>query len=251
MTLIKSVGIFFIYCIWNIIGILIILFLFPVLDYFIGNYNFSYWLRWLVLGVWFVLPPFIKLILNRKKKPKSVNVEELTLDDKYSNYSPVELLNQGLIFLSRGSFEDAIDVFEKGIRKDSDNFELHFRKGKAFMALEYYENALECYEIAFDLNPEYSLILSNIEIVQYKLSKHSLPEDLQNELVDLIEDFYEYDEPSMIWNYNGAQLQMLGELISAYNYYKKALQINRKNLYAKRNIKRLRKIRMKEYEFSL
>lgn len=250
MTLLKLKGSFFIYCVWFIIGYLISIFLFPFLLYFIGNFNISFWLTSLVLGIWVLLYFFIKSIIKRKKKA-NVNVEEWTLDDKFSNTGPAELLNQGLVFLSRGSFEDAINTFEKGIRIDSNNFELHFKKGKAFMALGYYEKALECYKIALNLNPDDSVILSNLKIAQYKLSKETPPEDLYKDLTELMEESYEYKEPTKIWNHEGAQLQMLGEFESAYNYYKKALEFKKKNLYAKRNLKRLRKIRMNQYEFSL
>lgn len=253
MTFLKSIGFYIIYCVWIIIGFLVSPFLFPFFSYSTGNFNLSYWLTFLVMGIWYILPPFIKLIIIMSKKAKCVymNVEEMTLDNKFSNLGPAELLGVGFAFLSRGSFEDAIDAFEKGLRIDSNNFELHFRKGKAFMALGYFENALECYEIALNLNPDDSVILSNIKIAQYKLSKEAPQDELYKDLTESMEEFYEYEEPSMVWNFEGVQLQMLGEFKGANNYYKKALKIKKKNLYAIRNLKRLRKIRMKQYEFSL
>ena len=253
MTFLKSIGFFIIYCVWIIIGFLISTFLLPLISYSTGNSNLSFWLKSLFIGMWYMLPPFIKLIILMSKKAKCVyvNVEEMTLDNKFSNLGPPELLSVGVAFLSRGSFEDAIDAFEKGLRIDSNNFELHFRKGKAFMALGYFKNALECYKIALNLNPDDSAILSNIKIAQYKLSREAPQDELYKDLTESMEEFYEYKEPSMVWNFEGVQLQMLGEFRSAKDYYKKALKIKKKNLYAIRNLKRLWKIRMKHYEFSL
>jgi tetratricopeptide (TPR) repeat protein len=250
MKLLKLLGYCFIYVLWIIIGFLIALFIPYYIFYISKNSNITFWLSFLVLGIWFLPPPFIKVIY-KKKKVKTVNVEEWNLDAKFSNLNSAELLNQGLIFLSRGSFEDAIDTFEKGLRKEPNDFKLHFRKGKAFMALGFYEKALECYKFALNLNPDDSVILSNVKITEYKISKESFPDELDKSLTELIEELYDYEEPSMIWNQEGTQLQMLGEFKDAKNYYKKAIKINKKNLYARRNLKRLRKISMNLYEFSL
>jgi len=64
-----------------------------------------------------------------------------------------ELLKKGRDLLAKGLFEQALSHFEQAVLLDQNNAESWNQKGAALRSLGRYDEALECFNKAFEINP--------------------------------------------------------------------------------------------------
>jgi tetratricopeptide (TPR) repeat protein len=153
---------------------------------------------------------------------------------------------KGIELITRGDFEDGIEVFKKAISINPSDAEAWFRKGKAHMALAEYKDALYCYTEASKYASSL-MITTNLMIAQSKVRGlrdfgnwwGNTPQVMFPNLGDPKNVSDEYNE-------NGAHLQMFGEFKAAIECYDKALDKYPKNKTALRNKKRAQKLLKQE-----
>ena len=67
-----------------------------------------------------------------------------------------KLLNsKGYILIIKNEIEDAIQCLDKSISIDTKNAETYYFKGKAFHRIKNFDKAIECFNIAVDIKPDY------------------------------------------------------------------------------------------------
>ena len=76
-----------------------------------------------------------------------------------------EYFEKGTELLYQSQFQQAIAQFDKAIETQPDNFEAWHFKGSAWANLRKYDKALECYEKAISINPQYSESYFNLGLL--------------------------------------------------------------------------------------
>jgi Flp pilus assembly protein TadD len=67
--------------------------------------------------------------------------------------SAQDLLKNGKVFLVEGKFEEALSYFEQALLLEQNNSEIWNQKGVALRSLGRYDEALECFNKALQIDP--------------------------------------------------------------------------------------------------
>jgi Flp pilus assembly protein TadD len=67
--------------------------------------------------------------------------------------SAQDLLKKGKVFLVEGKFEEALSYFEQALLLEQNNSEIWNQKGVALRSLGRYDEALECFNKALQIDP--------------------------------------------------------------------------------------------------
>jgi Flp pilus assembly protein TadD len=67
--------------------------------------------------------------------------------------SAQDLLKKGKVFLVEGKFEEALSYFEQALLLEQNNAEIWNQKGVALRSLGRYDEALECFNKALQIDP--------------------------------------------------------------------------------------------------
>lgn len=84
----------------------------------------------------------------------------------------LEELNEiGKTLIDEGKYEEAIECFDKALELDPTYIRAYNNKGCVFEALNKHEEAIECYDKAIELNPDDHETYNNKQFVLSKLNK--------------------------------------------------------------------------------
>src|SRR6478609_8228362 len=64
-------------------------------------------------------------------------------------------INKGITLAILGKYNEAIECFDKALEIKPDYFEARYLKGKALADLGKYDKAIECYDKALEIKPDY------------------------------------------------------------------------------------------------
>ena len=84
----------------------------------------------------------------------------------------VEWFNEGDNLISEGSYEEALEAFERAIRLDPQLAEAWGNKGAALNALGRFEEALTAFDKAIEINPQLAEAWGNKGVVLYDLKRY-------------------------------------------------------------------------------
>lgn len=137
-------------------------------------------------------------------------------DDPQANF------NFGAALYKKGDFKNAIPVFEKALTSPDDQLRQNafYNLGNARFSNEEYEQAIESYKKALQLNPEDLQAKHNLELAQRKLKeKEDQEKQDQNQQNDNI-------EPSEF----AKQLKARAEILVSQRLYREAFDLMQKGL---------------------
>ncbi|HLR20948.1 MAG TPA: tetratricopeptide repeat protein [Tissierellaceae bacterium] len=79
----------------------------------------------------------------------------------------IDIYNElGIAYFNIGNIKRAVDIFNKGIKYDEDDYKLYFNRGLAYLQLEQYNEALKDIDKAYELNPGDDNIRSQKDILE-------------------------------------------------------------------------------------
>ena len=98
-------------------------------------------------------------------------------------------LNRGLAYVEKGEFDRAIEDFDKAIGLNPEYADAYFNRGTAHSTLNQHEKAIENYNKAIELDPNLALAYSNRGLAYYSLNKHDEAIADYNEAIELDPNF--------------------------------------------------------------
>ncbi|MFQ6050729.1 MAG: tetratricopeptide repeat protein [Candidatus Hydrothermarchaeota archaeon] len=146
-----------------------------------------------------------------------------------------KLYERGMSFFKLGEYENAIEFFDRALEIDS-NFKLALNnKGACLIMLGRFDEAVKCYNQLLELSPDHVLALSNKGFCLTKLGKYE-------EAIELFDRILEIDPNNYLaWINRGTTLTSMNMLEEAIECYEKALGINPKSKEAKEAKERILK----------
>lgn len=146
------------------------------------------------------------------------------------------------------NFQEKIDKLTQLISEDSDNDEAYFKRAELYFRQKEYDKALQDYQTAYRVNPEYGLaIIAQGYLLAFK-GDQAFTQALNEALLlypdesdahhwimgiqDLSQSLSEGDETPSQYNQRGIKLADLGLFWLAIEDYSKAIQIDEKYSYA-------------------
>lgn len=128
--------------------------------------------------------------------------------------------NKGLDLLNKGKFEDALKVFDKILKKNSNDDVILTKKGLVLKEIGRYDEAIESLTKALTINPNLSEALCTLGNVYEKLG------DLKNALGSYEKSITIDPENAISWVYKGNILYILGKIQEAVECFDTALKFN-------------------------
>jgi superkiller protein 3 len=128
--------------------------------------------------------------------------------------------NKGLDLLNKGKFDDALKVFDKILKKNSDNDVILTKKGFVLKEIGRYDEAIESLTKALTINPNFSEALGTLGNVYEKIG------DYRNALGSYEKSIMIDPENAISWVYKGNILYTLGKIQEAVECFDTALKFN-------------------------
>ncbi|CAK86537.1 unnamed protein product, partial (macronuclear) [Paramecium tetraurelia] len=183
-------------------------------------------------------------ILNTLKKmlTDQIRVEE-QIDSSYQNDIKVEQINQlkqedknqlnfeeakrllieGVALRKLNKYQEAIECYDKAISINPNYDDAWYNKGLALYNLNKYQEAIECYDKAISINPKYDAAWNNKGNSLYDLKKYQEAIECYDKAISINP---KYDAA---WNNKGLALYDLKKYQEAIECYDKAISINPNN----------------------
>lgn len=128
--------------------------------------------------------------------------------------------NKGLHLLNTGKFEDALKVFDKILKKNSDNDVILTKKGFVLKEIGRYDEAIESLTKALTINPNFSEAFGTLGNVYEQIG------DYRNALDSYEKSIMIDPENAISWVYKGNILYTLGKIQEAVECFDTALKFN-------------------------
>ncbi len=137
------------------------------------------------------------------------------------------LFERGMAFFKLGEYHIAIEFFDKALEIDPE-FKLALNnKGASLMMLGRFDEAIKCYDKLLELNPNHHLALSNKGFCLTKLGKYEEAIESFDKLIGIDSNNY------LAWINKGSTLMSMKKLEEAVECYEKALGLNPESEEAK------------------
>lgn len=152
-------------------------------------------------------------------------------------------LYHGLLSYFTGNYDKSLEIYDLALEIDSNNPEVWLNKGIVLVELKQKESAIQSFERALEINPNFD------EARHYKWLcslKPSNPEELLEDIESLIED----KQNENYWFNAGETLIKINQLENAVKVLNKALEIN-PNFTKARLLKGISLFDLEEYEKAL
>jgi len=131
-----------------------------------------------------------------------------------------EWSNKGLSFNSLGHYDEAIQCYDKALEIDPHDSDTLSNIGLCFDNLGYFDKAVSFYGRALHINPHDAIIWSNLSLSLYHLEKY-------NEAIDCCDNALTIDAKlAVAWTNKGNCFYCLHHLEDALDCYNNALQSN-------------------------
>ncbi len=131
-----------------------------------------------------------------------------------------ELLNKGVALGSLRRYNEAIDCYDKAIRINPEFAYAWHNKGTALDNLGNYNEAITCYDKVIGINPEDAYAWINKGTALYNLGRYK-------EAIKCYDGAIRINpEDATVWNNKGVTLNNLGRYNEAIDCYDKAIRIN-------------------------
>ena len=165
--------------------------------------------------------------------------EKISEDDKIKEAAREQLAviyyNRGLAYARSNQYEEAINDFNKALELDPKYAGAYNNRGNVYHELKQYKKAIEDYNKALELNPNLTVTYSNRGITYCKLNKTEEAIEDYNAAIKLNSKYAKayYDRGNAYYELNNYK--------KAIKDFKKALELNPKDAgaYANRGITRL------------
>jgi tetratricopeptide (TPR) repeat protein len=160
------------------------------------------------------------LRLNDYTKSEKCFIEFLKLregDDKGISWG-YSLHAQALVGLKQ--FEKAIEDFEEAIKLNPNYADVYRDRGNAYRRLEQYERAIEDYDKAIELNPEYALAYNHRGSTYHMLKQYEKALEDYNKAIELDPEY------ALAYRNRGLAFRKLNKLERAIEDYNKAIELN-------------------------
>jgi tetratricopeptide (TPR) repeat protein len=112
----------------------------------------------------------------------------------FDSYKKKKLLNDGIELLNQEKYEDSIECFDKALELDPNYENAWYNKGYTLCNIGNYLEADECFDKFLEINPE-SVDASNVmvfkTIVLFMLKKYQEELELSNSLIDISKNSFE------------------------------------------------------------
>jgi protein O-GlcNAc transferase len=137
-----------------------------------------------------------------------------------SNSNPEEHLKLGNVFLEQGKLEAAVECYQQALKIRPDYADAHHNLGYAFKLQDNLEAALECYQQALKIRPNYAQTHNNLGIVLHKQGQVRAAIECYQQALKINP---EYAQPH--YNLGGIFLDQ-GKLEEAIECYQQALKLH-------------------------
>jgi tetratricopeptide (TPR) repeat protein len=127
---------------------------------------------------------------------------------------------QGNAFYFDKQYEEALDSYNKAIEINPDYVPAWHNRGRPLSRLKRYKEAFDSYNKAIEINSDYFLSWYNRGIVLRKLGRYEEAFDSYNKAVEINPNYVS------AWYNRGIVLRKLGRYEEAINSYSKAIEIN-------------------------
>ena len=163
-----------------------------------------------------------------QKIPQSYKPNQLPLIT--NGPTAVFYYNQGLDFVSREQFQEAITSFDKALQINPDYANAWYNRGTSLIELGLFDEAITAFDKALNVNPDDSDAWHNRGKALDELGQHdeaikSFDRALKNKPND-----------SDTWNYRGIAFAKLGRYDEAISSFNNALKIDPKNKLTQHNL---------------
>lgn len=143
--------------------------------------------------------------------------KQLLIDDP-EHYEALHLL--GMVAFEQESFQDAIQLFNKALKHDSDSPYLRNNLGNALAEEGEYEKAISHLQKALEIDPSFSETYINLGSVYQKLGQSDKAIEYYRQSIG------DDSESDLVYNNLGNLLQEQGHTKEAIQYYQKAIELN-------------------------
>ncbi|MDY7021446.1 MAG: tetratricopeptide repeat protein [Cyanobacteriota bacterium] len=127
---------------------------------------------------------------------------------------------QGEKFFSQGCYDEAVQAYDRALQLDSNAAEVWNNRGVVLTKLQRYHEAIAAYEQALQLGSEYADAWNNRGIALGKLKYYEAAVSSHDRAISLKESYVD------AWNNRGFALAQLKQYEDAINSYQKAAQLN-------------------------
>ncbi len=142
-----------------------------------------------------------------------------------NNFAVQELNNKAKDYLDKGDFENAISRLKSSIDLDSTIFETHYNLGIAYTQAEKYPEAVETFQNAIKLKPNFADTYYSLAVAQENYAKGiidgSLKEKKDNDKKDIEENNDSNKKKELTKEEKAQVVQLLNDSISSYEAYLK------------------------------
>jgi len=128
--------------------------------------------------------------------------------------------NRGIAYAKLNKYEQAIEDFSKAIELNPDDAEAYYNRGLAYAKLNEHEQAIEDYGKAIKLNPNYAEAYNNRGVAYAKLNEH------EQAIKDYDETIKLNPNDAAAYNNRGAAYAELNKYERAIEDYGKAIELN-------------------------
>ncbi|MEL7039318.1 MAG: tetratricopeptide repeat protein [Cyanobacteria bacterium J06592_8] len=127
---------------------------------------------------------------------------------------------QGEKFFSQGCYDEAVQAYDRALQLDSNAAEVWNNRGVVLTKLQRYHEAIAAYEQALQLRSEYADAWNNRGVALGKLKYYEAAVSSHDRAISLKESYVD------AWNNRGFALAQLKQYEDAINSYQKAAQLN-------------------------
>lgn len=137
------------------------------------------------------------------------------------------LINQGESLAQRKMWKQAAEMFQKAVALQPQNPRAHNDLGYVYQEMEYYKEALQEYEIALKIKPEYPEALQNMLSGVTAWSQNLIDHGQSGTAVEILnEAIKRFPTAGELYFFLGTAYWNIGKLSEALDQWKKAAKIN-------------------------
>ena len=134
--------------------------------------------------------------------------------------------NRGVALANLGKYQQAIECFDKAIEINPNDVNIWNSKGTAFHYQSKYQQAIECFDKAIEINPNDADAWYNKGVALHYLTKHKDAIECYDKALTI------NPEQECSWYAKGSAFRKVGKYKEAIECYDKALTINPENAIA-------------------